>query len=278
MNTNYSNTVETARTYYNSEDADNFYFNIWGGEDIHIGLYENEDESIFECSRKTVGEMASMLKTLNSDSRVLDIGSGFGGSARYLARTYGCEDVALNLSEVENNRNREMTKEQELEGWITVVDASFEDIPYPKESFDIIWSQDAILHSGNREKVLAEAARVLKSGGELIFTDPMMADDCPPGVLQPILDRIHLESLGSPGFYREQTERLGLSEISFVDMSEQIANHYQAVLDETEAREDELAKVVSREYLENMKKGLRHWIEGGRKNHLCWGIFHFMKK
>jgi ubiquinone/menaquinone biosynthesis C-methylase UbiE len=44
---------------------------------------------------------------------------------------------------------------------------------------------------------MTEVDRVLKPGGELVFTDPMQADDCPDGVLQPVLDRIHLESLGS---------------------------------------------------------------------------------
>ena len=38
----YSEVVETARGYYNSDDAEAFYSTIWGGEDIHIGLYEDE--------------------------------------------------------------------------------------------------------------------------------------------------------------------------------------------------------------------------------------------
>ena len=36
----------TARDYYDSEDADNFYSIVWGGEDIHVGLYETPDEEI----------------------------------------------------------------------------------------------------------------------------------------------------------------------------------------------------------------------------------------
>ena len=44
MSSEYSSAVSTAREYYNSEDADNFYFAIWGGEDIHIGLYDSGAE------------------------------------------------------------------------------------------------------------------------------------------------------------------------------------------------------------------------------------------
>ena len=35
-----STAVEVAERYYDSSDADSFYAEIWGGEDIHIGLYE----------------------------------------------------------------------------------------------------------------------------------------------------------------------------------------------------------------------------------------------
>ena len=54
---------QVAETYYDSTDADAFYERVWGGEDIHIGLYE-PDTSIFEASRKTVETMAQALQDL----------------------------------------------------------------------------------------------------------------------------------------------------------------------------------------------------------------------
>ncbi|MDN5874768.1 MAG: class I SAM-dependent methyltransferase, partial [Sinobacteraceae bacterium] len=54
----YSDAVNVARDYYNSSDADTFYFTIWGGEDLHVGLYRTADEDIFEASRRTVESMA----------------------------------------------------------------------------------------------------------------------------------------------------------------------------------------------------------------------------
>lgn len=278
MSPEYSSTVNVARDYYNSRDADNFYFTIWGGEDIHIGLYESEEMSIFEASRRTVEMMAGMARNLDKNSRVIDFGAGYGGAARHLAKTYGCKVVALNLSEAENERDRQMNREQGVDDLIDVVDGSFEDVPYPDTSFDLVWSQDAILHSGNRTKVIEEVARVLKPSGEFIFTDPMMADNCPKDVLQPIFDRIHLETLGSPGFYRETCARYGLEEVEYKDFHPQLPVHYARVLKETERREDELRNVVSQEYIDHMKKGLRHWVDGGSNGHLEWGIFHFVKK
>ena len=277
MTESYSGAVETARAYYNSDDADTFYYTVWGGEDIHIGTYASDDESIFDASRRTVTTMASMIAGAFTDMRVLDIGSGYGGSARYLAETFRCRVTALNLSDVENRWHRQMNEQQGLDHLIEVVDGNFENIPFADGSFNVVWSQDAILHSGDREKVLAEVCRVLKSGGQFIFTDPMQADDCPDGVLQPILDRIHLETLGCPRFYRETLARLGMKEHGFLEMDAQLPLHYNRVLQETRSREDELAVSVSRDYIERMKKGLRYWVDGGNSGYLSWGIFHFSK-
>ncbi|MCG5536037.1 methyltransferase domain-containing protein [Ectothiorhodospira mobilis] len=277
MSNQYDGAVATARDYYNSEDADNFYFRVWGGEDIHIGLYESDDEPIPDASRRTVAHMGDLLGEPSKDAKVLDVGAGYGGAARYLAATFGCHVTALNLSEVENERDREMNKAQKLDHLIDVWDGSFEDIPAKDNSFDVVWSQDAILHSGNRTKVVEEVARVLKPGGVFIFTDPMQTDDAPKDKLQPIYDRIHLETLGSPGFYREAAKKVGLEEIAFEDHTHQLPRHYGRVLKELESREDSLKGLISDDYISRMKKGLQHWVDGGNAGHLCWGIFRFRK-
>jgi len=161
-----------AESYYDSEDADNFYALIWGGEDIHIGLYEDPPGDIREASRRTVQYMAGLVDPLDAGSRVLDIGAGYGGAARYLARTTGAHVTCLNLSEVENERNRRQTQEQGLSDRVRVVHGSFESIPEPDGSFDLVWSQDAILHSGDRTKVLDEVARVLRPAAADLRPDP----------------------------------------------------------------------------------------------------------
>ncbi|KPJ93941.1 MAG: methyltransferase [Gammaproteobacteria bacterium SG8_15] len=276
MTGSYSEAVNIARDYYNSEDADSFYAIIWGGEDIHIGLYVQDDESIVDASQRTVTRMAEKLD-VQQDFQVLDIGSGYGGAARYLVEKYGCSVTALNLSEKENERARILNKERGLDSKISVMDGSFEHIPAEENQFDVVWSQDAILHSGNRQQVINEVARVLKPGGQFIFTDPMQSDNCPDGVLQPILDRIHLSSLGSPGFYQHACKKAGLQEVSFEERTEQLVMHYSRVLQDTEKHQSQLIDNISPEYLERMKKGLGYWIDGGNNGYLSWGIFVFKK-
>jgi sarcosine/dimethylglycine N-methyltransferase len=278
MDSSTSSAVDTARAYYDSDDADAFYAAIWGGEDIHIGIYDSEDESISGASRRTIERMATLLGALTPEHRVLDIGSGYGGAARHLARRYGCRVTGLNLSKVENQRARELNEAQGLAQLIDIVDGNFEALPFDAASFDVIWSQDAILHSGNRSKVFAEVARVAKPRARFVFTDPMKSDSCPDGVLAPILERIHLETLGSPEFYRRVGEQVGFALVRFEDLTEQLTTHYRRVLEETIHRRAELAPKISKDYIERMQHGLQHWIDGGARGRLAWGIFLFEKR
>jgi sarcosine/dimethylglycine N-methyltransferase len=118
---------------------------------------------------------------------------------------------------------------------------------------------------------------VLAPGGELVYTDIMQTATCPPDALQPILDRIELETLGSVDFYRAVAARQGLEDGGFIDLSEQLPTHYSRVLAELEGRDEEMRKVSGHEYVERMKKGLRHWIDAGRAGYLAWGILRFSR-
>jgi sarcosine/dimethylglycine N-methyltransferase len=249
---------------------------VWGGEDIHVGLYETPDEPIAPASARTVERMAETAG-ITADTRVLDMGAGYGGAARHLARTYGCRVTCLNLSEVENERNREKTREQGLDHLVDVVDGSFENMPIQDNAYDLVWSQDAFLHSGERTTIVAEIDRVLVPHGQVVFTDPMAADGADTSQLSPILARLHLDSLGSPRFYREEFAKHGFTDYSFEDHTDQLTTHYGRVLEELEKAEKAFAGKISEEYISNMKTGLKNWVNGGKSGQLAWGIFRIRR-
>jgi sarcosine/dimethylglycine N-methyltransferase len=277
MSNDYSNAGNTARDYYNSSDADNFYFHVWGGEDIHVGIYDTPGISVAEASRLTVEKMMAHLPGLSTTSRVIDLGSGYGGAARYLASKKGCHVTCVNISEVENQRNQEMNRKAGLDPLIEVRDGSFENVPGQDNSFDYAWSPDAILHSGNREQVLQEIFRVLKPGGEFVFTDPMQAEGVSREELDPVLQRIHLETMGSFTFYAETSRKLGFEVVAMEDLTPHLIRHYQTIHDELVRRHEEISRVISTDYLERMKAGLLNWVQAGNNNRLRWGIIHLKK-
>ena len=222
--------------------------------------------------------MASIASPITATTRILDMGAGYGGAARYLAKTYGCKVTCLNLSGVENERNRVKTREQGLGELVEVVEGSFEAMPLPDHSYDLVWSQDSFLHSGDRAAVVAEIDRVLVTeGGRVVFTDPMAAEGADPEGLKPILARLHLESLGTLAFYRTEFEQRGFRDMGFEEHTDQLVASYGRVLEDLEGQEGRLKGKISDQYIANMKAGLGHWINGGKNGQLCWGVLHFVR-
>jgi sarcosine/dimethylglycine N-methyltransferase len=266
--------VEQAERYYDSGDADEFYFRVWGGEDIHVGCYESADEPIATASRRTVTRMSKLVE-LDPSKHVVDFGAGYGGAARQLSTRFGCKVSCLNLSETQNARNREQTRAAGLQDKVEVFHGAFEEAPFDDACCDVVWSQDAFLHSPDRARVLKEARRILRPGGTLVFTDPMQAEKVPDGVLEPVLARIHLASLGSISEYRRWAEEAGFGPAEVIELTDQLSAHYTRVRAELTARHDELVQFISPDYLERMLAGLGHWIEAGQKGYLAWGILRF---
>nr|WP_245906699.1 class I SAM-dependent methyltransferase [Mycolicibacterium palauense] len=271
-----SGAADEAEAYYDSDDADSFYSLIWGGEDIHVGCYE-DTRDIASASIETVDRMAGTLSNLRPGATVVDLGAGYGGSARRLANVHGCDVTCVNISETQNDNNRAKNRRAGLDERIDVIHGSFDDVPMPSESADVVWSQDAFLHAPDRRKVIEEAFRLLKPGGELVFTDPMQADDVPDGVLQPVYDRLNLHDLGSMRFYREAAQAIGFEVVDQIDLVHNLRTHYDRVREELESRRAELADKSSADYLDKMVVGLRNWVQAADNGYLAWGIQRFRK-
>ncbi len=267
---------DVAEDYYDSEDADTFYSTVWGGQDLHVGCYE-QTADIREASDVTVDRMAGKL-SIGPDTHILDIGAGYGGAMRRVVGRNGGSATCLNISEVQNDTNRHRNRQQGFADRIRVVHGVFENIPEPAESFDVVWSQDAILHSDQRHTVLEGVWRVLKPAGLFVFTDPMQSDDADPAQLQPVYDRLQLTSLGSFRFYREAAEGIGFETVEQEDLTHNLRTHYARVREDMLANYDKLRESgASAEYLDKMAVGLENWVKAADQGNLAWGIQVFRK-
>jgi len=222
------------------------------------------------ASDRIVYKMINKLDDLGADSRVLDMGAGYGGAMRKLVKAAGAEAVCLNISETQNDYNRAKIREAGLGDRITVRHGVFEDVPEPDASFDVVWSQDAFLHSDQRAKIMSEAFRVLKPGGTLIFTDPMQADEVAPGALQAVYDRLQLNDLGSMRFYRHTAETVGFELVEQEDLLHNLRTHYARVLEDLQANETTLRDAgASLAYLTRMETGLQNWVRAADDGQLA---------
>src|SRR5699024_8537993 len=99
-------------------------------------------------------------------------------------------------------------------------------------------------------------------------------DDADPKVLGPVLERLHLDTLSTPGFYTRELERLGAASVEFEELTSHLVTHYRNILAETERRWDELRSRISAEFAGPLKESLQRWIDGGEDGYISWGVFH----
>jgi sarcosine/dimethylglycine N-methyltransferase len=113
---------------------------------------------------------------IGPDIHVLDVCSGVGGPARYLAQHYGCRVTGLDITE---SRHRAAVRFTELAGLDHLVDfrlGNALEMPFEARSFDVVISQEAFAHVPQKARLIGECARVARPGGRIAFTDILRQD------------------------------------------------------------------------------------------------------
>ena len=119
-------------------------------------------------------ELAARRLQIGRTSNILDIGSGIGGPARYLAYRYGCHVTAAELQPNLNAIAMDLTRRSGLASLVTHVCADAATHPFPAASFDAAVSWLAILHMPHRRALFENVARCARAGGKLLIEDLCM--------------------------------------------------------------------------------------------------------
>jgi len=267
-----------SKTFYDSKEADELYHYLLGGNDNHVGLYDEDNASIEAASKNIVLAMAKKIPRIKKSSRMLDLGSGYGGAVRVIAEEFGCKIDCLNISEIQNKRNEAKTKKAGLDNLINITTGNFESIFFDHETFDLIWSQDALQHSDKKEKVFSELSWVLKPGGRFIFTDLLEAKDCPEGGLDELYAHFPSLSLGSTKSYKRLVLGNDLQNVYAKELPEQLLNHSKKVIKKINDNRKTVDKKSNKAFVEKTLKGLDIIVNLVEKGHLSWGIMLFQKR
>jgi SAM-dependent methyltransferase len=157
---------------------------------------ETYGEDLGQSSWLTAGEWLEFADQLGvgAGAEVLEVGSGSGGPAVYLAAARDCRVTGVDINEHGVRNARALAASRGLAGRVRfeVVDAS-RPLPFADGSFDAVVSNDAMCHIRNRLAALLDWHRVLRPGGRALFTDAM--------VLTGPVSHEELATRSSIGFY-----------------------------------------------------------------------------
>jgi ubiquinone/menaquinone biosynthesis C-methylase UbiE len=116
-------------------------------------------------------ERLGTLLQLTATSRVLDVASGTGASALFLARRFGCEVIGIDLSRQNVLRATQAAAIQGLSELVQFQHSDAEQVGFPDGSFDAVICECAFCTFPDKAAAAREIERVLRSGGRIGLSD-----------------------------------------------------------------------------------------------------------
>jgi SAM-dependent methyltransferase len=111
------------------------------------------------------------LAQIRDGDRVLDIGAGLGGAARLIVSAHGCRVDCLEMSADYCVGAQLLNRLTGLDDRIDVHQGSALDLPFPDDSFDVVWMQNVGMNIADKQRLYAEIYRVLKPRGRYVFQE-----------------------------------------------------------------------------------------------------------
>jgi len=192
-----------------------------GGEDpISSDLYEDAEKALLpeQAVAASLGcGNPTALAELRQGDVVLDLGSGGGIDVLLSARRVGASGKAYGLDMTDEMLA--LARQNQQKAGVTNVEflkGEIENVPLPSNAVDVIISNCVINLSADKDRVLAEAFRVLKSGGRFAVSDVVSQREVPASIRQSMEHWIGcIAGALDVKDYRKKLEKAGFTDVSF---------------------------------------------------------------
>ena len=104
-------------------------------------------------------------------ARILDVGSGIGGPARYFADRFGCHVTGLDLTQEFCDVAVRLNQLLKVETRVTIEQGNALSMPFPDQSFDGAYSMNVAMNIEDKAALFRELHRVLKPGAWLMLCE-----------------------------------------------------------------------------------------------------------
>jgi tocopherol O-methyltransferase len=219
-------TTEAVRRHYDRLSI--LYWWFWG-EHIHHGFWRN-GESPREAQVNLIEELAQLM-AIPRGAKVLDIGSGLGGSALWLATELYCSVLGITVSPVQKAIAESRARSLGLKdrACFAVKDANRLDLP--AESFDAIWCIECSEHLVDKAKFFQDCARLLRPRGVLGLCTWLAAEPSSPSANSKLIANICsgmlCPSLGTWEDYNRWICKSGFHEVKAQDLTLQVEKTWE---------------------------------------------------
>ncbi len=151
---------------------------------------------------------------------VLDVCSGMGGPARYLAYRIGCRVTGLDLTRSRYESAQRLTQLAKLGHLVDFQLGDALRMPFGDGSFDVVIGQEAWCPVPDKPRLIAECARVVKPGGAIAFTDILRRAGLQPAEMRHMQEGMPFPTLETLDGYSDLLSNNGCAVIHREDLSE----------------------------------------------------------
>jgi len=205
-----------------------FYRLLWGPH-IHHG-YWTSDESPRDAQLALTERLASLARIRRGD-RVLDVGSGMGGSSIHLAKTRQCHATGVTLSPVQRAWSALSATMQGVGRQTHFRCADAERIEFESQTFDVLWSVECTEHLFDKPAFFRRAAPWLKPGGRVAICAWLAGDDLDAASsrqqVRDVCEGFLCPSLGNANDYCEWMTSAGLRVEQVQDWTPHVARTWR---------------------------------------------------